>query len=80
MANCSIIPDNWKLEQDLKECCLQHDADYVAQTISRSEADYKLYQCALGKTDPLIAGIAFAVVTLGGWFFWYRRKLKKMVR
>jgi hypothetical protein len=79
MGKCTLIPDNSELEATLEECCLIHDRDYMEQVLTRAEADVHFYKCALTKIDPVMSIALFVGISLGGWFFWYRRIIKRLL-
>lgn len=47
---CTGVPD-----EKFKHCCVEHDAYYEDKSISRLEADNKLFKCILkkGSSNPL---------------------------
>lgn len=56
------------------EVCESHDADYVAQGITRKQADCKLAAGFIYRGYFWLGVAAYAYVRLLGWFFWYRRR------
>lgn len=73
--HCTTTPDF--IAESINHCCLTHDNDYVAQVISKTEADTRFYNCLLDTIDPISATIIYVCASIGGVWFWYRRKLKR---
>ena len=76
---CSLFPDNSVINNnDWCECCEEHDVAYWqgGTKEQRYQADLKLKQCVLEKTnDAVLANIMFEGVRLGGspyFYNWYR--------
>lgn len=59
------------------EGCEQHDADYVAQGITRKQADCKMAAYIINRGYFWLGVIAYGYCRLFGWFFWYRRQFKR---
>lgn len=76
MSKCTAMSPDWQITKDITDCCLQHDADYVVQTLTKTEADLHFYDCLKDHTDIVSATFIFLCASIGGILFWYRRKLK----
>lgn len=74
--HCTATPDF--VAKPINHCCLTHDTDYVAQTISKTEADLKFYNCLLESVDVVSATFIFIIASIGGIYYWYKRKLRRM--
>ena len=57
------------------DACETHDADYVAQAISRKQADCKMAGTVINRGYFWLGVAAYAYCRMLGWFFWYRRRL-----
>ena len=76
---CSLFPDRSLINSDdWCDCCLEHDIAYWqgGTKAQRLEADRKLRDCVLRKTDnPVLADAMYQGVRLGGspyFYNWYR--------
>lgn len=58
-----------------RHCCDAHDLDY-ALGVDKLQADLALAACVTDTGHPIIALVMLAGVTLFGWFFYRRRKIK----
>lgn len=63
----------------INKCCYDHDVAYVEQQ-SKWDADVAFAQCVADNAGIVAAIVLFPIVLLGGYWFTFRRKLKKVVR
>jgi hypothetical protein len=75
--HCTATPDF--IAQSINECCLAHDVAYVAQ-VDKLVADVEFANCVADIYGIIPAIFIGFVASVGGVYFWYRRKLKNMVR
>ena len=54
------------------DCCAAHDIAYMAQEITRAEADRLLYECVKKSSHPVMAWIMWACVRIFGGMGWRR--------
>lgn len=70
---CTLWPDTWS-GVSISACCNAHDIAYLDGT-PRTEADLSLAMCVLSETsNPLLALVMLAGVTVFGWFFYRSKK------
>ena len=64
--NNKRLPDGCTLSPDFnfKECCNEHDIDYMTKRVSRRESDKKLRQCIAKK------GVGFYNYRVLPWVYW----------
>jgi hypothetical protein len=66
----------WPWKPAWAHCCAAHDADYwfgaMGQpgTLTRSQADNRLYHCIRRSGHPVQAWVAWVGVRAGGWWPW----------
>jgi len=75
--HCTATPDF--IAQSINECCLAHDKAYVAQ-VDKMVADIEFVNCVAGVYGYIPAIAIGSIASIGGVWFWYRRKYKNMVR
>ncbi len=64
-------------QREFGDLCIEHDKHYVAQDVSRLEADWKLSSGIWQRKHPLIAALTFVATRVGGVFPWWWRKVKR---
>ena len=77
--HCTALPNHWKLTQKINKHCLQHDIDYVEQVKPKWLADYDFYKGLRQDCYFITAFIIASLASIGGIWFWYRRKFKNML-
>jgi hypothetical protein len=75
--HCTATPDF--IAQRINECCLVHDVAYVAQ-VDKTQADLDFYNCVANSIGIIPAVVIGFIASVGGVYFWYRRKIKNMIR
>lgn len=74
--HCTATPEF--IARNINECCLAHDNAYVAQ-VDKMVADIEFVNCVADIYGILPAVIIGSIASIGGVWFWYRRKLKNMI-
>jgi hypothetical protein len=74
---CTATPDF--IAANINHCCLAHDTAYVVQ-LDKVQADLEFYHCIAGIYGILPAAIIGGIASIGGCYFWYRRKWKNKVK
>jgi len=75
--HCTATPDF--VAAPINECCLAHDKAYVAQ-VDKVQADLDFYNCVADAIGVIPAILIGGIASIGGVYFWYRRKIKNMIR
>ena len=57
-------------------CCYRHDIDYEAGIKTKHEADMDLYHCVKEKGYPLVAITMLLGVSVFGWYYWLKCRVK----
>jgi hypothetical protein len=67
---CSVIP---RMKHNVENCCEAHDHEYgPAGTISRWQADLRLFKCMFRNGQTVLAFPAWIAVRVFGLLFWKR--------
>ena len=71
---CTGLPDIFA--SAINHCCKAHDDAYVLH-IDKIQADLDFYSCVELATNPIWAIVLTVIACIGGYYYWYRRSLKK---
>lgn len=74
--HCTATPDF--IAEPINHCCLAHDNAYVAQ-IDKMIADVEFANCVADIYGWIPAIVFGSIASVGGIYYWYRRKLKNMI-
>lgn len=62
-------------ESRFAEACETHDNDYVAQALTRKQADCKMCAYIINRGYFWLGLVTYVYCRILGGFFWYRRRL-----